>query len=555
MFLFGPCSNQLFGGVCVREVSRILSHPIREQGTTPTLSPMLERWSEHLWPVQLEALATLATQPHPLGIYGDIGVGGGKFLIATLAGTVLGAKRPIVLTKPDLIRQAESEYDRFKELFPEVEGHRPTYVAYSTLSQTKSGQLLWKLKPDLIVLDEAHCVASRTSARTRRLLDYVIQNPDTRVCVLSGTLNRKSLQDVAHLAEMALRDTMWLPIRDDILKGWSQVLDHGAVPNPKDAKRLLQPLVRWSEAKSEDAMEAYREAYRRRYLTTPGVIAPPETDVRCSLVLHQWRVETPPPIHAAVRALADDWILPDGTQLVDALEYWRHGTTLSCGFYYRPIWEGPDIEQWQDLRREWHRALRTQLQYIRQPGLDSPALVEQACVGGWAHPNTIRAYEAWLGVRDTVTQDSEVVWIDRSLVDAALTRARSYGRCLLWYESSRAWEPVLRAAGIPVYGAGSEPPTPNVRIAALSRHVHGTGKNLQAWDTQIVLEPPSSATPWEQMLGRTHRPGQLSDEVRVDILCATWMPRSRIYSATQEAEYIEKTSNKRHKLTFCTWAS
>lgn len=539
----------------MREVSRILSHPIREQGTVLGLPPLLERWAEHLWPVQLEALAMLFHQPHPLGIYGDIGVGGGKFLIATLAGAVLGSKRPIVLTKPDLIRQAESEYDEFKELFPEVENHKPTYVAYSTLSQTQSGRLLWTLKPDLIVLDEAHAVASKTSARTRRLVEYVVQNPDTRVCALSGTLNRKRLQDIVHLAEMVLRDTMWLPLRSDILRGWSQVLDHGVTPDLQEAKKLLHPLVRWAGVEGGEDIAVYREAYRRRYLTTPGVIAPTETSVRCSLVLHQWRVEPSEAIHTSIRTLADEWELPDGTQLVDALEYWRHGTTLSCGFYYRPIWEGPDIERWQDVRRDWHRALRTQLQYIRQPGLDSPALVEQACIGGWAHPTTVEAYEAWVDIRDTVVQDSEVVWLDQGLVKAALMRARAYGRCLLWYESSRAWEPVLRAAGIPVYGAGSEPPTPDVRIAALSRHVHGTGKNLQAWDVNLILEPPSSATPWEQLLGRTHRPGQMSDEVRVDIMCATWIPRSRIYSAMQEAEYIGKTSNKRHKITFCTWAS
>ena len=226
-----------------RELDRILALPERAQGDTPPLSPLLRRWSEHLWPVQVEALAVLENQPPPLGIYGDIGVGGGKFLIATLAGTVVKAKRPVVLTQPDLLRQAAFELDAFRSTFPEIEDHLPRYVAYSTLSQTGKGDLLYELAPDLIVLDEAHAVASRTSARGLRLREYAVANPSTRFVILSGTLNRKNLGDIYDLAELALRDTMWLPESPAVQEMWSSILDHKAQPGDELRERVLAPLL------------------------------------------------------------------------------------------------------------------------------------------------------------------------------------------------------------------------------------------------------------------------------------------------------------------------
>jgi len=542
------------------ELRRVLSHPVRDQGTLPPLPPILKRWSEHLWPVQVEALATLYHQTPPLGIYGDIGVGGGKFLIATLAGAVLGARKPVVLTQPDLIRQAHFELDAFRQLFPELEDHLPEYVAYSTLSQSKHTDLLHRLSPDVLVLDEAHAVASRDSARGLRLREYVISNPDTRVVVLSGTLNKKSLLDVYDLAELALRDTTWLPLTDPVQEAWASILDHGAKPSDKIRKQFLQPMVKWAAKRGVDVggpdEEVYQRAYRERYLTTPGVIAPKETSVGASLVLHTWRPKTPQLIREAIKHLDETWELPDGTELVDALEYWRHAGTLSLGFYYRPIYRGEvdRLEEWQETRLEWTRAVRRQIKYIRRPGVDSPANVVRACESGTAHPDVIRAYWAWMSIRDKVEQDSEPVWVTQDLIDLAADRARAMGRGILWYESSTALEPVLKERGFCTYGAGSNAPTPDVKIPALSRLVHGTGKNLQAWDNQLILEPPASATPWEQLLGRSHRPGQLSDTVRAEILASTWITRSRIYSAMAEAEYVGRTSNKKHKLTFCDWA-
>lgn len=541
------------------ELRRILDLPEYVQGDHPPLPDHLAHWEEHLWPVQVEALANLARQPAPLGIYGDIGVGGGKFLIASLAGAAVGAKRPVVMTQPDLLRQAQTELDRFRELFPELDDLPPHYVAYSTLSQPRNTDLLHELQPDLIALDEAHAVASRESARGLRLRDYVVANPDTRVVVLSGTLNRRTLLDVYDLAELALRDQMWLPVSLQIQKVWASLLDHGAEPSEKMLRQYLDPLLRWSEERGLEVpkaitQELFQEAYSYRYLSTPGVVAPPETRVDADLHLRIWRPDPGKKIRDVVKAFDDTWELPDGTELVDALEYHRHAATLSLGFYYKPVYDADDatVEDWMDARLEWNRAIRRQIKYIKHPGVDSPANVVQAVHTGVAHPDVRDAYWAWVKIRDAVEPSNETVWFDTSMVDRIADRARSMGRGIIWVES-RAMMEALADRGFPVFGAGSSAPLPSVDLPVLSRRVHGTGKNLQMWDRQIVVEPPSSATPWEQMLGRTHRPGQLSDRVECDIVAPTWSPRTRIYSAIAEADFIARTSRKKHKITFCTW--
>lgn len=540
------------------EISRILALPEYAQGEHPPLPERLAHWEDHLWPTQVEALSVLASRPAPLGIYGDIGVGGGKFLIASLAGAAVGAKRPLVMTQPDLLRQAQSELELFRRIFPELDDNPPTYIPYSKLSNSKSTELLFNLQPDLIALDEAQAVSARDSARGLRLRNYVINNPSTRVVVLSGTLDPKKLDTVFDLAELSLREHMWLPVATEIQRVWSSLLDHKARPDKKMLKQYLDGLLRWAEKRGLEiprriTRELYQKAYKLRYVSTPGVVAPAETQVDAELHMTMWRPDPGETILTALKELSETWTLPDGTEIVDALEYYRHAGTVSLGFYYKPIFEGDgDIEDWYEKRRLWQGQLRRQINYIKTPGLDSPANVVSAIENGGAHKDVAKAYWDWAAVRDTVAVKSETVWFDTSMVDKVAERARAMGRGIIWYET-RAMQAALQERGFQTYGAGSHAPLPDVDLPALSRRVHGTGKNLQAWNDQLLVEPPSSANALEQLLGRTHRPGQLQDKVYATVVAPTWVARSRMHGAQAEADHVERTTNKVHKISFSHW--
>lgn len=525
------------------DMARILALPRRDWDDIGEISPLLRSWSDRLWPAQLATLARKEQAPEPQGILGDLSVGAGKFLVGYLAPRLLNCKNAVVLTYPDLLKQSEREMAVFRKIFPEVVGYEPTYVSYSMLSSQKRVHLLDELAPGVIIADEGHALCGRYAARTLRLMKYMITNPQTRFSVLSGTLARP-LAEIAHLAEMALRDDTFLPLRAPTLKRWAQALDHGNEPSKEDLE-ILRDLQDWA------GVDDHRKAFQLRYKTTPGVIRSPEADVRASLVLNKWSPRMPPKIKEAVDNLAEEWVLPDGTELVDAMAVHAHGGTLSCGFYYSAVGNPEDHEDWYEARRDWGRALRLQIHYVG--GYDSPANVWKACEEGKAHPEVQASWRRWLAIRDDYKPESVPVWIDKSLVQAAVARLKSKPKGLLWYSSKRAMEPVLAELGLPVHGAGSDVPDDSVKHATLSINTHGTGKNLQAWDDQVVFEPPSGYRAYEQLLGRTHRPGQLSDCVKADILFSSAFHKARLYSALSKCRTAQENFDKNPKLLICSW--
>ncbi len=62
------------------------------------------------------------------------------------------------------------------------------------------------------------------------------------------------------------------------------------------------------------------------------------------------------------------------------------------------------------------------------------------------------------------------------------------------------------------------------------------------------MTPPPSGRVWEQLLGRTHRPGQLADEVHVDVVIGHPNVRDDIMQAYMDAEYVRDTTGQPQKL-------
>jgi hypothetical protein len=83
--------------------------------------------------------------------------------------------------------------------------------------------------------------------------------------------------------------------------------------------------------------------------------------------------------------------------------------------------------------------------------------------------------------------------------------------------------------------------------------VQGVGKNLQThFSRNVITQFPPNGLIVEQMLGRTHRPGQEADEVIVDWFGGTPETEAAIYKAIEDARYQEETITGRQKLLYCT---
>jgi hypothetical protein len=80
---------------------------------------------------------------------------------------------------------------------------------------------------------------------------------------------------------------------------------------------------------------------------------------------------------------------------------------------------------------------------------------------------------------------------------------------------------------------------------------HATGKNLQQWNRNLVVIPPTSGQVWEQLLGRTHRMGQEQDVVVAETYLHHESYRASMAQAFADARFLEETLGNRQRLLYC----
>ncbi len=145
--------------------------------------------------------------------------------------------------------------------------------------------------------------------------------------------------------------------------------------------------------------------------------------------------------------------------------------------------------------------------------LEIPPHTKNGPQPAWAADNWLE----WRQVRDTATPETEAVWIDDFLARDCASWARAQIG-IVWYEHVAFGAMVAKLAEIPQFGPGEESGRQllaerGARSIVASIRSHGTGKNLQPFSRNLVANPPSDGATWEQLIGRTHRTGQIADEV------------------------------------------
>jgi hypothetical protein len=446
---------------------------------------------------------------------------------------------------------------------------RPTLhvVAFSELSGSRATDLLERLRPDVVVVDEAHSVRNRTAARTRRFRRY-IEKHKPRLFAWSGTLTSRSLKDYADLSNFALGEGSPTPLHFPTVEEWAGHLDPSDFRSPPG--RLLQF--------GDDA----RVGYAKWLVDTVGVVSSGDTaSCQASLIIAERPLETPSIVQEHIDALEASWTRPDGEELVDAMSVGRCARELSCGFYYR--WRFPRkeprevIDRWFNARKEWNKELRERLKLSR-PHMDSPLLCAKAAIRwykGYTHverdesgaelqrvhvpPRSTQGplpvwpslcWPEWEEVRNTVHHETEPVWLSDFLVEDCLAWLAE-GPGILWYEFdglARRLGQYARERGLAAVlaGPGSDGNDRVIRLVGnepviASIRAHGTGKNLQQFSRNLVANPPSSGSEWEQLIGRTFRQGQGEDEVNFQVYRHTDPVRRAVEKARDLSEYIEET--------------
>ena len=498
------------------EWQRIIHVP-RVEPPSPSLVQWLHKGSEvQLRETQARALA--AIQQHR-GLFGPIGVGHGKTLIAWLAPVVLGQLRAVIMMPPSMVPAFKAEVQRFRKHFIEP-STEPEIVPYSILSSANGTDLLSRLKPEVIIADEAHTLMHDSSARCKRLKRYFGENPNTLFIALSGTFFGKQPSQLAHLVQFSLQQNAFMPVRGRALEVWAQCVNLDGRPCDADWQ-AFNPLataegINLDQYDGEERVIRARSAVLNRMQSAPGVISTVEPSIEIPINLHRHVFDVPPEITEALRKVATGEETPDGEDIiVDDAQRARLANNLSAGFYYRWAWEqiGGRDEEWILARKTWHRALRNELERNSGEGYDSPMLVaarvqrELDAKPSLAQSKILHnAWSEWLPHRKKPEPPTVPVWVSDFFVRWIEQFLQDRVPTLVWYYS-RALGAELGKIGLPVHGQGSDTPTVGAS-AACSISVHGTGKNLQGWWRNLVVELPTQAKTWEQLIGRTHRPGQ-----------------------------------------------
>ncbi len=501
------------------EIARILSIP--SVMYTPGADPGV-RWRKHRGaPPLLDdqvrfllACVDAANEPPTasggaVGALGFMSCGSGKTLALQLAPHIFGVSRErcLLLTKAGLLKQLRQDIDTWGRHYTLAD---PPVMSYGKLSHPTAEHILEQRQPLLILADECHTIGQK--ARLKRLWRYFEAHRNARFVAVSGSLMDSEVARMADIAALALRHWCPFPFNGGVLEHWSSVLDAGGEYSQMDYG-ALEPLVRWAGVPDGKPRARARAAVRTRLQSCPGVVVTSgPLNVGASLGI---RLRKPTPSEA-LEQLVQSWVLPDGTQLVDMLEYYRHHRTLSLGFYYR--WDPDTVyPEWMAARKAWNGVVQGHIEY---GSFDTPYFVCQAAEQARLRSGDMYVYHRW---RDAARRydppTRETVWVDerklRTFVRIWWRANKGHGR-IVWYHSAAVGD-FARRLGWRVHPAGEPPPRVASDTPTLVSLAHRTGWNAESGSTvfsrALVLEPPTTAREIEQLLARHHRRGQLADDV------------------------------------------
>lgn len=613
------------------EISRIIELPIAEPITedeiqalqTVHIKPQAYAEGFRLQRVQVEALQFFIETG---GLFAPIQVGGGKTLISLRCVGIAaeqGVERIALFVPPQVYsqlvnhdinwcRQRVSLGTTFylmggkspKRRLELAGGRRGCWIVpYSLLSTEDSFELLERIRPQLMIFDEAHALKNRDAARTKRIRTYWRRYRPRCVC-LSGTMTSKSLNDYAHLLMMSLGDGAPVPLEANMVQEWAAVLDSEQAQTetwhkPKTNAGPLRPLINWSnhhfkETKLEFDVRGFRQAFQNRLLTTPGVVSSPADALGTSLIIEN--IEADPMassggarLRELQKQLDELWVSPSGDETDHAMHVWKCHNELTAGIYNALVW--PDagqvaerhkisVDQATDLlersksfhiaQNDYHKVLRHWFTtHPHKPGLDTPMLVGASMSKHGARDVGNLLYSAWKRKEDLefdnrLTRDSIPMRVCDYKIQQAVKWAAEQKRGIIWYWHQEAgeWlsellpEALFFPAGKQSDRALTSPEAGSQlgnRILICSLPAHGTGKNLQYMQNQLFMQLAINETTMEQGIGRTHRKGQKADEVVVSTMISNTHDKMALGAILNDAIYVSETMNQPQKVLIATW--
>lgn len=558
------------------ELRRILDLPRRPLTAGETIAEeMTEAFKTPWGTMRLRPIQALALHDIHIfgGLLGPMRVGSGKTLTTYLAPEVIPngpAKRPLLLVPAKLKKKTRREFEHLARHWMGPHPDRYRIETYELLGRPQAGDkldkdgkviqpgLLERYKPDVIVLDEAHKVKNKAAAVTRRLRRYLANHPNTIVIALSGTLIKRSIKDFAHVAEWCLPRMCPVPRHHGDLEAWAGALDEkvntfrrvepGALTlfcNPEELAQI--------QYGGEAALTAVRQAFRRRLVETPGVVATQDGPLAdCSLVVEECTPKAlDPQVEHHFHILRSTGETPTGMPCPDGITMKRHALEMALGFEYR--WDPAPPAEWMEIRRAWSKFSREVIKWNRR-GIDSEKQVKEAVDKGLYPDGGLLA--KWRAIEPTFIPNTVAVWFSSEALDTAAHWLEE-NKGIVWCDHVAFAEALAKLTGLSYYGQKAldqnkrhvmDHPAGTPFIASIKSV--GEGQNLQAWSRNLVMSPPRAGLIWEQLLGRTHRDGQTAEEVTCDVYAACWEHADDFWQAMKDAKMRTDSTGQVDKLVY-----
>lgn len=537
------------------------------------------RGEQTLWPLQAWALHELRQCG---GAFVAANVGAGKTLIAWLALTVTGARRPLVIVPAALKEKTRKDFRRYAAHWAGPSPDAVRIESYEFISHSGGVDVddhkgnpgfLQTFAPDLIVADEIHKLRRKTSARLKRFKRHMKASPGTKFVALSGTVTNRSLHEYAHILEWCLPEGCPLPTlfedygefgRQETLGLWADALDEKVADGRRIAPGALLELASPEQQNAARyggvyEIKAARQGYRSRLIETPGVVATQEARLTrkdgtpVELTLRERAPATRDPgLDPHFRKLRTLGETPSGLLLADSIQVWACARQLGLGFYYE--WRPAAPEDWYAKRKAWASLCREILK-VNKRGLDTEKDVAKA-VGKGLYPG-LELLEDWRAVKPTFVPQNVATWLSFEALEGAARWALE-GPGLIWTAHVEFALELQRWTGLAYYGregvdsSGKPIEAHDPRLPAIvGMAANKEGRNLQAYTRNLIMCPPSTGLEWEQLLGRTHRSGQELD-VTADVWFGCQEHAGAFWQAFQDSEYVLDSTGAEYKLITAT---
>jgi hypothetical protein len=494
-----------------------------------------------------------------------IGVGEGKTLVSLLAANVLNQTigpvfvEPILIVPSSLRRKTAEDVEHYRRHFKFPEPH---VCSYEELS--RQSDLLIRRGPNLIVCDEAHMLANPDAARTKRFIAFVqeirAKGQPLVIILLSGTFTRTKLKDYAHLADLALTDKSPVPRPKGVVGVFDRVMCEELTPTHNDLDMIASFTTRFCPTSSpnrEDFRKASREALAVCLNNAEGTIVSTDMSFDGPLTLRGVDFEIPQELEDILQEVRETGTRPDGEVFDSTAAQAMCELQLLQGYYTRWVWpsSGKD-DEWMFLRAAYHKQVRLFLRDHAKTYQDSPKLVWDAMATGTLdrskHGPLYRAWEEWAKVRHRHYPQPPVhyEWIGDHMIKAVRDYLhRTQGPTLIWCSSPTFMARAAKVLKLPAIPNGQAPP--RVETCLVSILSHATGLNLQGWCQNLLTVIPGCGVRMEQLVGRTHRPGQ-TQPVTMDYFCGEPRLNKNVHRALSRANHIVETTKTPQRLTQAT---